>query len=77
MIVNECFRVHRGCVLNMLSERYLIYLVPIPLRGSKVVMGMDWLGPIRAMIDCEHQLVGENWLSAARMLSMDRQYVQV
>ena len=49
-------RVHHGCVLNLFSERYSIDLVPIPLRGSKVIIGMDWLGPNGAMIDCERQL---------------------
>lgn len=34
-------RVHRGCVLNMFNERYSIDLVLIPLRGSKVIVGMD------------------------------------
>ena len=36
-IVDDCLvsasRVHRVCVLNMLSERYSIDLVPIPLQG--------------------------------------------
>lgn len=32
-------------------------LVPIPLRGNKVIMGIDWLSPNRAVIDCEQQLV--------------------
>ena len=32
-------------------------LVPIPLRGNKVIVGMDWLSPNGAVIDCELQLV--------------------
>ena len=38
-------RVHRGCVLELFSEHYPIDLVPIPLRESKVIVGMYWLSP--------------------------------
>ena len=34
-------RVYRDCVLNMHGERFLVDLVPIPLRGSNVIIGMD------------------------------------
>lgn len=34
-------RVHRGCVLNMLSEKYLRDFVSIPLQGSKVIVRVD------------------------------------
>ncbi|KAL7592191.1 hypothetical protein Lser_V15G35285 [Lactuca serriola] len=50
-------RVHRGCTLQLFSEEYLIDLVPIPLHGNKVIMGMDWLSPNGAVIDYEKQLV--------------------
>ena len=43
-------RVHRGCVLNLFSERYFIDLVSIPLRGSEVFIEIDWLGPNRTPI---------------------------
>ena len=32
-------------------------LIPIPLQGNNVIVGMDWLSPIREMIDCKQQLV--------------------
>ena len=32
-------------------------LVRIPLRGNKIVVGMDWLSPNGTVIDCELQLV--------------------
>ena len=32
-------------------------LVPIPLCGNKAIVGMDWLSPNGAVIDCEQQLV--------------------
>ena len=38
-------RVHRSCALQLFSEEYSIDLVPIPLRGNKVIMGIDWLSP--------------------------------
>ena len=47
--VSEVFR---DCVLRLFEERYLIDLVPIPLRGNKVIIGMDWLSPNWAVIDC-------------------------
>lgn len=47
-------RVHRECVLNIFSERYSIDLVLIPMRGSKVIAGMDWLVRNGSMIDCEY-----------------------
>lgn len=47
-------RFRRGCVLNMFSKRYSIDLVWIPMRGSKVIVVMEWLGPNGDMIDCEH-----------------------
>lgn len=57
-IVDDCLmsasRFHPGCVLNIFSESYSIYLVSIPLCGLKVIVGMDWLGPNGDMIDCEH-----------------------
>ena len=40
------------CVLRLFEERYLVDLVPIPLRGNKVIIGMDWLSPNGAVIDC-------------------------
>ena len=36
---------YRGCALRMYDEHYLADLVPIPLRGNKVIIGMDWLNP--------------------------------
>lgn len=60
-IVDDCTmsatRVPRGCVLNLISGRYFIHLVSIPLIGSKVIIGMDLFGPNGAMIHCERQLV--------------------
>lgn len=49
--------VHQVCILEVFSVRYLIDLVPIPLRETKVIVGMVWLRPNGAMIDCHHQLV--------------------
>ena len=49
--------VFRDCVLRLFEERYLVDLVPIPLHGNKVIIGMDWLSPNGAVIDCAQQLV--------------------
>ena len=49
--------VDQGCTLDIFSESYLIDFVPIPLRESKVIMGMDWLSPDGMMIDFGLHLV--------------------
>lgn len=60
-IANDCtmtsLSVHRGCVLELFCERYLIDLVPIALQGTKIIVGIDWLSHNRDMIDYKHQLV--------------------
>ena len=43
-------RIFRGSFLNMFGERFPTDLVLIPLRGLKVIIGMDWLGPNGSMI---------------------------
>ena len=43
--------------MEMFGERYLIDLVPIPLCGNKVIVGMDWLSPNGAVIVCELQMI--------------------
>ena len=48
-------KVYRDCVLY--DDQYLVDLVPIPLRGNKVTIGMDWLSPNEAVINYEQQLV--------------------
>ena len=50
-------RVHRGCTLQLFDEQFSVDLVPIPLRGKSVIVGMDWLSPNGAVVDCEQQLV--------------------
>ena len=60
-------KVHRGCVLNLFNERYSIDFVLIPLRGSKVIMLIDWLGSNGAMIDCQRQLVRVRTLSEGEL----------
>ena len=44
-------RVHRGCTLWLFDEQFPVDLVPIPLRGNKVIVGMDWLSPNRVVIN--------------------------
>ena len=45
--------VYRDCIMTMCGERYLVDLVPIPFPGNKVIIGMHWLIPNRAVIDYE------------------------
>ena len=56
-------RVHRGCTLQLFSEKYPVDLVPIPLRRNEVIMGMDWLSPNEEVIDHEQLLVRIHTLS--------------
>ena len=49
--------VFRDCVLRLFKERYVVDLIPIPLRGNKVIIGMDCLSRNGAVIDCAQQLV--------------------
>ena len=50
-------RVHQGCTLQLFSEQYFVDLVPIPLHGNKVIVGMYWFSPNEAVINYEQQLV--------------------
>lgn len=52
----------------MFNERYSIDFVLIPLRGSKVIVGMDLLGPNRTMIDSEHHLLRVRTTSGAELV---------
>ena len=46
-------RAYRGCTLRLFDEQLSVDLVPIPLRGNKVIVSMDWLSPNGAVIDYE------------------------
>lgn len=50
-------RIQWGCILKVFYKDYLIDLVPIPLRGKKIIVCIDWLSQNMDMIDHEHQLV--------------------
>ncbi|XP_023768582.1 uncharacterized protein LOC111917162 [Lactuca sativa] len=65
-------RVYRNCVMNVLGERFWVDLFPIPLRGIKAIVGMDWLGANGSMIDCERQLVRVRTPSGGDWLFMER-----
>ena len=61
-------RVYGDYVLNLFGERFCVDLVLIPLRGLKVIVGMDWLGANGDMIDCERQLVRVQTLSGGELV---------
>ena len=44
--------VFRDCVLRLYDERYHVDFVSVPLSRNKVFIGMDWLIPNWAVIDC-------------------------
>ena len=64
---DQASEVFIDCVLRFYDERYLVDLVPILLRGNNIIIGMDWLSPNGAVINCAQQLVrvmnpsGESW----------------
>ena len=60
--------VFRDSVLRLFEERYLVYLVPIPLRGNKVIIGMDWLSPNGAVTNCAQQLVRVRTLGGGELV---------
>ena len=64
-------RVFCRCFLNMFSERFPIDLVPIPLRWSKFIILMDWLGLNRVVIDYERQLVRDWTPSGGELVITD------
>lgn len=46
-------RVHQVCTLQLFDQQFSVDLVPIPLRGNKVIVGMDWLSPNGEVIECK------------------------
>ncbi|KAJ9557738.1 hypothetical protein OSB04_012352 [Centaurea solstitialis] len=49
--------VHRGCSIDIFGVRFSIDLIPIPMNGVDVVVGIDWMFPNRATTDVAGQLV--------------------
>ena len=60
--------VYKDSVLRMYDERYLVDLVPIPLRGNKVIINIDWLSTNGAVIDCAQQFVRFRTLSGRKLV---------
>lgn len=54
---------YKGCVLEMLQERFLIDLVSLPLREIMVIVGIDWLNRFGVVIECKRQLMRVQTLS--------------
>ncbi|KAJ9556097.1 hypothetical protein OSB04_010711 [Centaurea solstitialis] len=49
--------VYRGCSIDIFGVRFSINLIPIPMNGVDVVVGIDWMFPNRATTDVAGQLV--------------------
>lgn len=71
-IIDECTimesRVNLGCVLDMFGMKFSIEHVLISMGETRVIAGMDWLSQVRAMIDCERQLVRVRTLSEGELV---------
>ncbi|KAJ9543627.1 hypothetical protein OSB04_023334 [Centaurea solstitialis] len=50
-------RVYRGCTIDIFGVQFSINLIPVPMNGIDVVVGIDWMFPNRATIDVAGQLV--------------------
>lgn len=46
-------RVYQGCALELFHEKYIKDFFHIPLRGKRIIVGMDWLSQIRAIVNCD------------------------
>ncbi|KAJ9544243.1 hypothetical protein OSB04_023950 [Centaurea solstitialis] len=49
--------VYRGCSIEIFGVRFSINLIPIPMNGVDVVVGIDWMFPNRATTDVAGQCV--------------------
>ncbi|KAJ9547279.1 hypothetical protein OSB04_019822 [Centaurea solstitialis] len=49
--------VYRGCSIEIFGVRFSINLIPIPMNGVDVVVGIDWMFPNRATTDVAGQFV--------------------
>ncbi|KAJ9541941.1 hypothetical protein OSB04_028447 [Centaurea solstitialis] len=50
-------RVYRGCTIDIFGVQFSINLIPVPMNGIDVVVGIDWMLPNRATTDVAGQLV--------------------
>ncbi|KAJ9564648.1 hypothetical protein OSB04_000614 [Centaurea solstitialis] len=49
--------VYRGCTIDIFGVQFSINLIPVPMNGIDVVVGIDWMFPNRATTDVAGQLV--------------------
>ncbi|KAJ9556692.1 hypothetical protein OSB04_011306 [Centaurea solstitialis] len=50
-------RVYRGCTIDIFGVQFSINLIPVPMNGIDVVVGIDWMFSNRATTDVAGQLV--------------------
>ncbi|GKF23106.1 putative reverse transcriptase domain-containing protein, partial [Tanacetum coccineum] len=46
----------RGCTLNFMNHPFNIDLMPVPLSGFDVIIGMDWLTKYHGVIICDEKI---------------------
>ncbi|KAJ9542165.1 LOW QUALITY PROTEIN: hypothetical protein OSB04_028671 [Centaurea solstitialis] len=49
--------VYRGCTIDIFGVQFSINLIPVPMNGIDVVVGIDWMFPNRATTEVAGQLV--------------------
>src|SRR5581483_11393186 len=49
--------VYRGCIIDIFGVQFSINLIPVPMNGIDVIVGIDWMFPNRATTDVAGQLV--------------------
>ncbi|KAJ9552821.1 LOW QUALITY PROTEIN: hypothetical protein OSB04_016866 [Centaurea solstitialis] len=61
-------RVFRGCTIDIFGVQFSINLIPVPMNGIDVVVGIDWMFPNRATTDVAGQLVRIQNLSGGELI---------
>ncbi|KAJ9558196.1 hypothetical protein OSB04_012810 [Centaurea solstitialis] len=64
--------VYRGCSIHIFGVQFSINLIPIPMNGIDVVVGIDWMCPNWAMTDVAGQLVRIQNPSGGELIVYDK-----
>ena len=64
----EAKLVYSACELRVGEVRFLIDLIPLPIKEICVAVGMDWLDQFRAVIDCPLKQVRVQTPSGGRLV---------
>ncbi|KAJ9551149.1 hypothetical protein OSB04_015194 [Centaurea solstitialis] len=61
-------RVHRGCTIDIFGVQFSINLIPVPMSGIDVVVGIDWMFLSRSTTEVAGQLVRIQNLSGGELI---------